>query len=250
MIAPAEIQPADAATWDAFVKLATSMSVVRYGPGRGIWDGSRFLVTYAPGRKSTVADLKLWPNIRGTLYPALHCSSWTNLFLAWVLRRNELYTHAGNIPDLDKLAMASPNLQLLQGVNVRGYGDACYEMRSDGSGGKRSGVPRQFDARELLDRAKAGTLPTFMVAVQSTKRATGWLWGHHTIVWAVWDGRLYRIAADGYKGAGGYSAQAMAFVEVTDKNVGVYAAAVYRVFGVDTSAVNPAQPLAAVGFED
>lgn len=252
MIPPAEIQPADRATWDAFVALGSLLSGVRYGPGRGLWDvaRSRYLITYAPGRRTAPGDLRQWPNARGTTYPSLHCSSWTNLFLAWVLRRNELFTHAGNIPDLDKLAMASPNLQLLQGVNVRGYGDACYELRSDGSGSRRSGVSRQFDARELLDRARTQTLPTFMVAVQSTKRATGWLWGHHTVVWAVWDARLYRIAADGYKGAGGYSGDQMRLVEVTERNVGVYAAAAYRVFGVDDSAAAASgRPLATMVLE-
>lgn len=251
---PAEICPANAETWAAFEKLAASLSVVHYGPGRGIWDGTRFVVTYAPGRRTYgVNDLKLWPNVAGKRYPALHCSSWTNLFLAWLLRRNELYTHAGNIPDLSELVAGTPDIHPAPGAGPwRGYGGSCTAIAPDGSGVKRSGVPKTMDARELLARTRAGTLPTFMVASQSTKNNGKWLWWHHTVVWAVRDGRLYRIAADGYKGVKGYSAQPMRYVEITDANVGQYASAVYRVWGVDTadgSYGDASKAIAAVEFE-
>lgn len=254
MTPPAEICPANAETWTAFEKLVASITArpVRYGPGRGIWDGDRFLVTYAPGRKSYgTNDLKLWPNVRGALYPSLHCTSWTNLFLGWLLRRNADYTHAGNIPDIDKLVTATPDVHPSPGAGpYRGYGDACYSIKPDGTGAKRSGVPASLDMTEILARARAGNWPTFSVFGQSTKRGGSWNWWHHTGVLAVRDGKLYRIAADGYKGAGGYSGDAMRYVEVTDGKP--YAAAVYRTWGVGTldgTYGDQSRPVAAVWFE-
>ena len=51
MTPPAEIQPASAETWAAALRLFQSMSVVRYGPGRGIWDGTRYLVNHGDQAK-------------------------------------------------------------------------------------------------------------------------------------------------------------------------------------------------------
>jgi hypothetical protein len=65
--------------------------------------------------------------------------------------------------------------------------------------------------------------------------------------------RLYRIAADGYKDkVRGYSGDPMRWVEITDKNVGNYASAVYRPYGVNTidgTYGNKSRPIAAVTFE-
>jgi hypothetical protein len=91
-----------------------------------------------------------------------------------------------------------------------------------------------------------------MVFGQSTKRSTGWNWWHHTGVYAIRNGSLYRIAADGSKSANGYSGSAMKFIEITPKNLGDYSNVVYRVYGVrttDGSYGDKSRPIAPVEFE-
>ena len=259
----------EAATWSAFEKLIGTVTghpvhyegaapdtedPVLYGPGRGLWEGGRFVITYAPGRRSRPGDEKTWPNVLGKRYPSFHCSSWTNFFVGWLLRRNEDYTHAGNIPSLFDLLEEDGSVHKIPGGGVyRGYGDACSPIAPDGSGIRRSGVPKVVDARELLARRSA--LPTFIVCGQSTKRNGTWRWWHHTVLFVVdhRDGdRLYRIAADGRKGPSGYSADPMRWVEITDKNVGNLDAAVYRAYGVNTTDGtygDPTRPIADVDFE-
>jgi hypothetical protein len=64
--------------------------------------------------------------------------------------------------------------------------------------------------------------------------------------------RLYRIAADGSKGANGYSGDPMRWVEITEGNVARYGAAIYRAFGVNTkdgTYGDQARPIASVDFE-
>ena len=257
MTTPAEICPANAETWSAFQRLVDGVTQhVHYGPGRGIWDGSRFLVTYAPGRRSTPGDVHTWPNAAGKLYPSLHCTSWTNLFLGWLLRRNQDYTHAGNIPELFALMAAGPEPHVQQGVGVwRGYGDACYEIVSNGSTGRRvrSLIHGQayIDAVELYERR--ASLPTFVVFGQSTKQPDGtWNTWHHTGLFCFRDGRMYRIAADGYAAKGVYSASPMRWVEVTAANISTFDMCRYRVYGVataDGSYGDQSRPIADVGFE-
>ena len=248
------VVPCETVTWNAFQKLVVTITTkpVRYGPGRGLWSGGKFVVTYGAGRLG--GAVKTWPNMLGKPYPAFHCSSWTNFFLGWILRRNEDYTHGGNIPSLFDLLENGPELHKIPGGGVyRGYGDACSRVIPDGSGAKRSGVSKVVDAKELLDRR--ASLPTFIVCGQSTKRQSGWVYWHHTVLFVVDhrdNHRLYRIAADGYKGAKGYSGDPMRWVEITDKNVGNYAACVYRAYGVDTkdgTYGDPSRPIAAVDFE-
>lgn len=240
------------ATWLAFEALVDRVTSrpVRYGPGRGLWHDGKFVITYGPGALGGSA--KTWPNVLGKRYPSFHCTSWTNFFLGWLLRRNEDYTHAGNIPSLfDLLGKDSSVHRIDGGGSYRGYGDAVTPIAPNGSGAERSGVPRVMDAREIFDRR--AELPTFLVCGQSTKRSSGWNWWHHTVLFAVRDNRLYRIAADGYKGSRGYSADPMRWVEITDKNVGTYGAAVYRAYGVNTADGtygDTARPIAEVGFEE
>ncbi len=247
--------PCEAATWSAFQRLVSAVTTrpVRYGPGRGLWHDGRFVVTYGAGKLG--GSVKTWPNALGKPYPSFHCTSWTNFFLGWLLRRNEDYTHAGNIPSLFDLLESGPDLhQNPGGGPYRGYGDAVSPIAPDGSSVARSGVPKVIDAEELL--ARRASLPTFVVCGQSTRRQSGWLWWHHTVLFVVdhRDGdRLYRIAADGYKGQKGYSADPMRWVEITDKNVGALGAAVYRAYGANTSDGtygDEARPVAAVDFED
>lgn len=257
MTAPVEVCPANAETWAAFERFVATLvgKPVRYGPGRGLWVGGRFVVGYAPGKKSGPSDLATWPNALGKLYPSLHCTSFTNLFLSWLLRRNELFTHGGNVPDLMELLGASPDLHTFPGRCVyRGFAGSVTAITPDGSAVARSGFKRWpvADARELLARARAGTLPTFVVFSQSTRTANGWNTDHHTGLYVARDGRLYRIAADGMVANRKYTATPMQWVEVTDANVDRFGSAVYRVWGVDTldGSYGPQdRPIAAVEFE-
>ncbi len=164
--------PCEGATWSAFERLVSAVTArpVRYGPGRGLWRGDGFVVTCGPG----ALGLKSWPNALGRHYASFHCSSWTNFFLAWLLRRNEDFTHAGNIPSLFDLLEGGPERRNIPGGGVyRGYGDACALIAPDGSSVARSGVPKVIDAEELL--ARRAELPTFVVCAQSTRRQAGWL---------------------------------------------------------------------------
>jgi hypothetical protein len=245
--------PCEATTWSAFQRLVTTVTghPVRYGPGRGLWHGGKLVVTCGPGALGS----KSWPNMLGRPYASFHCTSWTNFFLSWLLRRNENFTHAGNIPSLFDLLENGPELHQNPGAGpYRGFGDAVSPIAPDGSSVARMGIiPKAIDARELLTRRAA--LPTFIVCGQSTKRQTGWVWWHHTVLFVVdhRDGdRLYRIAADGYKGAQGYSGDPMRWVEITDKNVWNYAAAAYRAYGVNTADGtygDQTRPIADVDFE-
>lgn len=248
--APASDQ-ADAATWDAFKALVDQVTSlpVRYGPGRGLWHDGKFLITYGPG--AIGGTTKQWPNVLGKRYPSFHCTSWTNFFLGWLLRRNEDFTHGGNIPSLFELLENDASLHKIDGGGIyRGYGGAVYPIKTDGSSLKRRGVANVLDMREIY--ARRAELPTFVVCGQSTSGPNGIKWWHHTILLAMRDGRLYRIAADGYKGAHGYSADPMRYVEVTAQNVARYDAAMYRAYGVrtaDGSYGDQSRPIAEVDFE-
>jgi hypothetical protein len=249
--------PCELATWAAVQGLFAAVTKhARYGPGRGMWQGGKFLVTY--GAAIVGGSVKTWPNMLGRPYSSFHCSSWTNFFLGWLLRRNEDYTHAGNIPSLFDLLENGPEVHQITGGGVyRGYGDTCSPIVADGSGVKRTGFPdaKAVDAKELL--ARRASLPTFVVCAQSTKRANGsWLMWHHTLLFVIDHNdnhRMYRIAADGYKDAvKGYSADPMKYVEITDANVGNYASAVFRPYGVHTTDGtygDKTKSIAAVDFE-
>jgi hypothetical protein len=248
---PGPSNAADAATWSAFEALVARVTSlpVRYGPGRGLWHNGKFFITYGPGALG--GSVATWPNALNKRYPSFHCTSWTNFFLGWLLRRNEEYTHGGNIPSLFDLLETDASLHKIDGGGVyRGYGDAVSAIEPDGSAVKRMNVQRIVDARELL--ARRAELPTFVVCGQSTHRPSGWNWWHHTALFVARDNRLYRIAADGYKGVHGYSGDPMRWVEVTDHNVGNYDGAVYRAYGVNTadgSYGDKSRPIAAVEFE-
>lgn len=251
------IVPCEAATWTAFQRLVASIvgHPVRYGPGRGLWSGGKLIVTCGPGS----LGLKSWPNMLGKPYASFHCTSWANFFLGWLLRRNQDYTHAGNIPSVFDLCEKDASLHKIDGGGVyRGYGDSCSRILPDGSGIARSKFPRDpkiVDARELL--ARRASLPTFIVCGQSTRRSDGsWNLWHHVVVFVVDHSdnhRLYRIAADGFKDkVRGYSGAPMHWVEITDGNVGNYDAAVYRPYGVNTADGtygDQKRPIADVDFE-
>ena len=238
-------------TWAAFKLLVDAMTnkPVRYGPGRGLWVDGKFVITYGAGKMG--GTVQQWPNVLNKTYPAFHCTSWCNFFMSWLCRRNQDFTHAGNIPSLFDLLEKSPDVHQNPGAGpYRGFGDVCFRIPPDGSGSKRLGIPNVVDMRELYERRD--TLPTFVVWGQSTKRATGWNWWHHTGVCAVRDHKLYRIAADGSKGPSGYSASAMRWIEVTSENLSSFSNVALRPYGVatkDGSYGDQSRPIAGIDFE-
>jgi len=250
---PTEYTPCNSQTWTAFQALVTLITgkPVRYGPGRGLWQNDKFVITYGAGK--TGGTVKEWPNVLNRTYPAFHCTSWTNFFLSWLCRRNQDFTHAGNIPSLFDLVEKGPELHQNPGAGPwRGFGDVCFRILPDGSSIRRMGISNIIDIRELLDRKD--TLPTFLVCGQSTKQANGsWKWWHHTVVFVVREGKLFRIAADGTRGPSGYSATPIRYVEITTANMGQFANAAYRVYGVraaaDGSYGDQSRPIASISFE-
>lgn len=261
---PVAIVPCGAAMWAAFQRFIAVIvgtatgKPVRYGPGRGLFvngkgtppSPGKFVVTHGPG----ALGAKAWNG--GQTFPSFHCSAFTNFFLGWLDRRNADYTHAGNIPSLFVLceASASEHVEPQDGwvLRYRGYGNVCSPILTDGSTTSRTGIAKVIDAKELLARARAGTLPTFVVFGQSTLIGGKWLWWHHTGLFVVRDNRLYRIAADGRYANGRWSGQPMQYVEVTDANVGTLAACVYRLYGVNTTDGtygDQTRPIADIDFE-
>lgn len=249
---PSDHVPCNDQTWLAFTTLvdAITKKPVRYGPGRGLWVDSKFVITYGAGKLG--GTVQQWPNVLGKPYPSFHCTSWCNFFLSWLCRRNQDFTHAGNIPSLFELLEGSPDVHQNPGAGPwRGFNDVCYRIPPDGSGAKRLGLQNVVDMREMYDRRDA--LPTFVVWGQSTKLSTGWNWWHHTGLLVVHDHRLYRLAADGSRGPSGYSARAMQWIEITPANIGNYANCAYRPYGVraatDGSYGDQSRSIASVTFE-
>jgi hypothetical protein len=252
-------------TWIAVIALIVRVAAnALYGPGRGLWEDGRFLLTYAPGRRSKPSDIdpsarEHWLNARQALYPALHCTSWCNTFLAWLLRVNEDFTHAGTIPELFDLC-SKIGLQVVPQkdgwtLRYRGYGEHCYEIESNGSTAAR--VHRliagkaHIDAVELYERR--AEMPSIVVFAQSTFFPTGLNTWHHTGLFLFRDGRMYRSAADGYANAGVYSASPMGWSEITMENISALDLCRYRVYGVRTNTDgtygDQGRPIAEIEFE-
>jgi hypothetical protein len=257
--APAEVTPANEEIWSAFVRFAEALAAnVKYGPGRGIWDAEleRFLITYAPGRKSKPSDVIAWENVLGKLYASLHCTSLCNVVLAWLLRRNGDYTHAGNIPELFELLTAGPEPHVQAGVGTwRGYGDACFEIhveRLDREGGcTRSSTARRTSTPSSSTSAARRCRRSWC----SASRPRPWTAGTSGTtpgLFAFREGRMYRLAADGYHGAKGYSATPVRWTEITPANISALDLCRYRVFGVTTldgSFGDHSRPIAELAFE-
>ncbi len=170
--------------WDAFTTVLLpplTDTPVRYGPGRGLFNGEAFVITRGP---RGLRDDR-WSSVTGNTYPSFHCSSFTNFFLGWVTGRDAGYTHAGNIPSLFTLCEADATLHRQQGAAAfAGYGPCCVPIDTDGSSRQRLGFGNAMDVTEVF--ARRHTLPSFCVFAQSTRRADGtWKWWHHTGVFAV-----------------------------------------------------------------
>ncbi len=150
---------------------------------------------------------------------SFHCSSFVNWVLSIILGYNETYTHAGNRPPADKWAQWSRHktyrVSKTDNGRARGYAEHLARLAPDGTTAKQHGLrgraaKKYMDAEEIWRRR--GELPTVSVFVQSTdtngRKAGGWKWEHHVgFIFRLpqWPDKLIRVAADGYKGSGGYS---------------------------------------------
>ena len=260
---PVEIVPWTEETRSAWIAFVTAIvnRPAKYGPGRGLFIDGKFIVTLGPG----ALNLRNWRNFEGKPYPSFHCTSLVNFGLAWLLRYNERFTHAGNIPDL--LTELLVNDDALHPIfedgrrigQYRGYGQACSRLIPDGSGAARqnAGVRDVFDAREIYERR--ASMPTFIAWGQSTKIGGKWRWWHHTGFFVIDhrdNHRMYRFAADGINEltgrARGYSATPLRYTEVNEKTLPSIGNTIYRAFGVDTldgSYGDQTKPIAAIDFE-
>lgn len=177
---------------------------VELGDAPGVW-----VVTCGPGALGRSADLR-----SGQDRPTLHCSSWTNLLLGVLLAADPaLWHHGGNMPSLEELCETSGRWRYAvpggSTISVLGYRDHCRRVRP------RTG--RTLTPLELWERR--GELGPVTVSAQSSRLANGsWRWEHHTVAWLrnpLHPGVLYRVAADGSRGTGGYSGTPMD-IEVLD----------------------------------
>ncbi len=250
---PAVPVPCSPEIWTAFLGLVETMtkSPVRYGPGRALFKDGRWIVTHGPGSLGS----KSWKNHRGASYPSFHCTSWTNFFLSWLLRYNERFTHAGNIPSLFTLLEASEEVHKNPGAgDYRGYGPYTTEIVSNGETTRKKGKPKGLDIREIYNRR--ATLPTFLVCGQSTFTENGWKTWHHTVLFAIDHAKkgtpMHRIAADGFKNSKGYSGKAMEWIEIDPDSFSRFDNCVYRVWGIDSpdgEYGDPTRPIAKVTLE-
>lgn len=234
-VVPAEAPiKCDPVTWSAWLDFVRVLEQCRYGPGRGLFVGDEFVATYGPGALGS----KSWKSARGVPFHSFHCTSLVNFALSWLRRRNQDYTHAGNIPSVFDLLSKSDELHVEPQdgwvLRYRGFGGFAEEISTNGSARPRIGRAVYLDAREILERR--AELPTFMVFAQSSKiSATKVKWWHHVGMYVVdhHDGdRLYRIAADGFYNDRGWSGTPIRWREVTPSNVDAHDGVFYRLFGV------------------
>lgn len=231
------IVPCDAATWQELRQLVDTLTStpVKYGPGRGLFKDGRWIVTKGPGRLGATQ----WLSRDHTTYPSFHCSSFTNFFLGWLLRYDDDFTHAGNIPSLFEICEQPNTAKTKDGVGTyRGYGPFCQQILSDGSTRTRTPKAKGLDIIEL--HARRATLPTFLVCGQSSKRDDGtWREWHHTLLFVIDhaqpDKPMFRIAADGTKDKDTrtWSARAMEWTPIDDVWIDRFASNRYfRPYGV------------------
>jgi Putative peptidoglycan binding domain len=249
---PAAQVPCKPEIWSAFQELVDLITTtpVCYGPGRGLFHDGKWIITHGPGALGS----KSWQSHQGKIYPSFHCSSWTNFFLGWLLRRNEQYTHCGNIPTLFELCEQPEDVhQITGGGCYRGYGPHCRKLEPNGETRRRTGIADVLDLRELYERR--ATLPTFLVCGQSTRFESGWKWWHHTVLFAIDhaspDAPMIRIAADGVQDGRGWSGKAMERLEITPATIPSFDRAIYRGYGIVSAdgSYGGDRPLAPVELE-
>jgi len=235
--AQAGIVPCDAATWHELMHLKDLLkdTPVKYGPGRGLFRNGEWIITKGPGKLNSTA----WSSAPGGTYASFHCSSFTNFFLGWLLRYDDDFTHAGNIPSLFEIC-EQPNLERSKtGIGTyRGYGPFCQQILTNGATRARNPKAKGLDIKEMHDRRHQ--LPTFLVCGQSSRRADGtWREWHHTVLFVIdhssGDKPMFRIAADGSKDkeTKKWSGKAMAWTEIDDAWIDQQSARTYfRPYGV------------------
>lgn len=197
---------------------------VFYGPGRGLFEEDKWVVSYGPGRMGR----KYWPVLGGKTGPSLHCSSLTNLFLGYMLNYNEKWTHQGNMPNQMQMCLQDDGLHPLpknKKIKYRGYGNNSMRLASNGDTARRWKISGKFmhnrlDALEVWERRKE--LATFNIWAQSTKkgRSSKMKWDHHVglFIYDHAEDRMWRLAADGYRnGEGAYSATPVKYREINEE---------------------------------
>lgn len=233
---------------------------VVYGPGRGLYLGAPQAL--AAMRAGQIAPVELgdapgaWVIIcgpgalgrsaaqrTGTQRPTLHCSSWTNLLLGVLLADPpEHWHHGGNMPPLEDLCKTAGRFRYFvpggSTLTLLGYGDHCLPVRP------RAG--RTLTPLELWERR--AELGAVTVTAQSSLLGGRWRWEHHTVAWfrvPQHPDVLYRVAADGSRGAIGYSGTPMD-IEVLDEATArrLTGHQVHRAWTVPTLPTRPACPVA------
>ena len=190
-------------TWDGWLRLVdlVTRTPVVYGPGRGAYADGRWIIRNRSGNYPRGAAL----GVKG----AFVCSTWTNFVAGYLLRYDERYTPTGGMPALSMVMESSDDLHPvpgLPGADYRGYGPFTHKI-----------APNVRDLPLATLYEMRATLPTFIIAGQSSRRR-GWWNYHHCAVFVV-DHRepgspLYRIAADGYRGSSGFSKTPMIYRRV------------------------------------
>lgn len=213
-----------------------------YGPGRGLWvervraeremargrlapmDLGRapgvWVATRGPGALGRSARLR-----SGREIPSFHCSSFTNWLAGIATGTNSRWTHTGNMPSLERLLDEHGRFShTAQNTTVwcQGYGEYFSRLSPDGTTAEQHrlrgrGARRYLDAEELWRRRRE--LGALTLLGQSTLLRSGrWKYEHHTVALLrhpAWPDRLFRVAADGGRGGGGYSGTPMN-IEVID----------------------------------
>lgn len=220
--------------WRRLVELVTTTPVV-YGPGRGAFSGERWIIRNKAGNYPGGAQLGVH---------AFVCSTWTNFCAGYLLRYDERYTPTGGMPALSMVMESSDGLHDvpgLPGAQYRGYGPSTHKI-----------APHVRDLPLATLYEMRASLPTFIIAGQSSRRR-GWWNYHHCAVFVV-DHReagspLYRIAADGYRGSSGFSKTPMIYRRVDEDFIARHDSKHrLRCYGLDLSQVEHKE-IKPVGLE-
>lgn len=197
-------QDLDNYLWERFMGFVNIQKHVVYGPGRGWFDGKKWIVTIGPGGLGKT-NWSIKPPVK--IGPSLHCSSLVNLLLGYLLNTNKQWTHSGNRPLLEELLLSDESLHPQPrggGAKWRGYGTHIRRLASDGDSAVRQKIrfhnPSRFlDAEEIWDRRDE--LTSINVFSLSDKKNGRWQRDHHVGVFAYQKGDdcVYRLAADGWR---------------------------------------------------
>jgi len=187
-------------SWMDLVNVLIS-TPVKYGPGRGGFD--------TPDRAWVIRD-------KSGQYPAGHsfgyygfvCNSFTNFACAYLLRYNEQFTPGGSMVNLFEVMEAKDEIHPVKGypsVPWRGYGPHSQRVLSTVS-----------DVPLSLVNAQRDLLPVFLFCGEGRRTRTWYNYSHCSIIVNIPGEPLKRIAADGYRNSGGFSATPMVYRTLSD----------------------------------